>query len=118
MSNGVALKRRNIRHRPCVHEQEYRLGIDEAADQPWHAMRSTLGLARVTQTVRPASSRADQKPSAIAPGFKAAFEDFGFDSVMAELGCNALAEARSSLAYDNNVASGDPIHGVTTFELG
>ena len=45
------------RRRPLAtsagNEQEHGVRIDEAADEPGQAMRSTFGRARVTQTVRP-----------------------------------------------------------------
>ncbi len=72
------------------------------------AMRSTFGLARVTQTVRPRSSRfgrffgVDKEPAGISPGLEAAFERLGRHAFMPEPGCRALAELQAFLADDDD----------------
>ncbi len=71
------------------------------------AMRSILGRARVTQTVRPCASRGGsfaaghQRQAGLRPGLEAALEAVGRHAGVAEPGGDALAELQALLADDD-----------------
>ena len=109
MSNGIALKAvGHGQHFGRLDEQEHRARIDETPDQPGtgdaidlrarprHPDRAALFIAR-RQFVG-----ADQKPLAVAPGFEAAFEGFGGDSLVAQPCGDALREFLPFLADDDD----------------
>ena len=114
MSNGVALKRSaTAGTSDGATNRNTAFGSTKRRISHGQAMRSIFGRARVTQTVRPASSRGGifsvftSGAPCLAPGFKAAFERLGARALVAQPGGDALAELQALLADDDDALAGE-----------
>ncbi len=111
-SNGVALKRSAT---PSTSDgatnRNTARGSTKRRISQGQAMRSTLGRARVTQTVRPCGSSGrhlvggDQRQAGVAPAFEAVFQAVGRHAGVAQPGGDALAQLGAFLAdHDGGMA--------------